>query len=117
MKVQTANYKNVISDLKSLLRTARMMKKLHLDTMDLPTIFRIYLDVIDEEFDFKIEHEKIDYFGKLFEQTPEICEKCAPRRAYEESFSHATRSGAKLLTIFNRAVKTENVRVVRNKFP
>ena len=73
------------------------MKKLHLDNgMDLPTIFRAYLDVIDEEFDFKIEHEKIDYFGKLFEQTPEICDKvCAPQaslRLYEESFSHATRS-------------------------
>ena len=80
MKVQTANYKNVISDLKNRFYEPRMMKKLHLDNgMDLPTIFRAYLDVIDEEFDFKIEHEKIDYFGKLFEQTPEICDKvCAP---------------------------------------
>ena len=107
VKVQTANYKNVISDLKSLLRTARMMKKLHLDNgMDLPTIFRAYLDVIDEEFDFKIEHEKIDYFGKLFEQTPEICDKvCAPRVVASTKKVLVMRRvrGAKLLTIFNRA--------------
>ena len=107
VKVQTANYKNVISDLKSLLRTARMMKKLHLDNgMDLPTIFRAYLDVINEEFDFKIEHEKIDYFGKLFEQTPEICDKvCAPRVVASTKKVLVMRRvrGAKLLTIFNRA--------------
>ncbi len=107
VKVQTANYENVISDLKSLLRTAKTMKKLRLDNgMDLPTIFEAYLDVIDEEFDFKIEHEKIDYFGKLFEQTPEICDKvCAPRVVASTKKVLVMRRvrGAKLLTIFNRA--------------
>ena len=107
VKVQTANYENVISDLKSLLRTAKTMKKLRLDNgMDLPTIFAAYLDVIDEEFDFKIEHEKIDYFGKLFEQTPEICDKvCAPRVVASTKKVLVMRRvrGAKLLTIFNRA--------------
>ena len=107
VKVQTANYENVISDLKALLRTARTMKKLRLDNgMDLPTIFEAYLDVIDEEFNFKIEHEKIDYFGKLFEQTPEICDKvCAPRVVASTRKVLVMRRvrGAKLLTIFNRA--------------
>ena len=107
VKVQTANYENVIADLKALLRTARTMKKLRLDNgMDLPTIFEAYLDVIDEEFNFKIEHEKIDYFGKLFEQTPEICDKvCAPRVVASTRKVLVMRRvrGAKLLTIFNRA--------------
>ena len=107
VKVQTANYENVISDLKSLLRTTKIMKKLRLDNgMDLPTIFVAYLDVIDEEFDFTMEHKKIDYFGKVFENTPEICDKvCVPRvvASTKKILVMQRVRGAKLLTIFNRA--------------
>ena len=121
MKVQTANYENVIADLKALLRTARTMKKLRLDNgMDLPTIFEAYFDVIDEEFNFKIEHEKIDYFGKLFEQTPEICDKCvraSRRRVDEKSFSHATRSRRKIVDYFqSSAAKRETSAVSATSF-
>lgn len=35
---------------------------------DLPTIAKAYLDVLGDEFDFRVEAEKLKRFAKVFEE-------------------------------------------------
>jgi aarF domain-containing kinase len=56
MKVRTADPATMIGDVVSMLHTTHTLKRLGLDTgMDFPTIFRAYLEVIHNEFDFTAE--------------------------------------------------------------
>ena len=68
VKVQATDAAMMIGDIESMLSTTRAMRWLGLDEgLDFPTIFRAYLDVIEEEFDFTIEASKMDEFRKVLD--------------------------------------------------
>ena len=106
VKVQATDSSMMIGDIYNMLSTTKAMRLLGLNEgLDFPTIFRAYLDVIDEEFDFTIEARKTEEFAKLLDDAG------LSDRIVVPTVITATRRvlimrrvrGMKLLTLFNRA--------------
>ena len=57
----------IMADVRTMLRQSKILKSFGLDGgLDMPSIMQAYADIIPEEFDFRLELEKIDTFSKLF---------------------------------------------------
>ena len=106
VKVQATDSAMMIGDIYNMLSTTKAMRWLGLNEgLDFPTIFRAYLDVIDDEFDFTIEARKTEEFAKLLDEAG------LSDRIIVPTVITATRRvlimrrvrGMKLLTLFNRA--------------
>ena len=112
VKVQATDAAMMIGDIESMLSTTRAMRWLGLDEgLDFPTIFRAYLDVIEEEFDFTIEASKMDEFRKVLDAAG-----LGDRLAVPQVITATRRvlimrrvRGVKLLTLFNRARATNKI--------
>jgi len=112
VKVQATDAALMIGDIESMLSTTKAMRWLGLDEgLDFPTIFRAYLDVIEEEFDFTIEAAKMEEFRKLLEGAG-----LSDRIAVPQVISATKRvlimrrvRGIKLLTLFNKARASNKV--------
>ena len=112
VKVQATDAALMRGDIESMLHTTKAMRWLGLDEgLDFPTIFRAYLDVIDEEFDFTIEGEKTEEFGKLLDGAGLSDRIAVPQviTATRRVLIMRRVRGAKLLTIFNRASASRKV--------
>jgi len=106
VKVQATDAAMMIGDIESMLSTTKAMRWLGLDEgLDFPTIFRAYLDVIDEEFDFTIEGSKMEEFEKLLDSAGLSDRIAVPKviTATRRVLIMRRVRGMKLLTLFNRA--------------
>ena len=106
VKVQATDAAMMIGDIESMLQTTKAMRWLGLDEgLDFPTIFRAYLDVVDEEFDFTIEGAKTEEFGKLLDAAGLADRISVPQVIMSTRRVLIMRRvrGMKLLTLFNRA--------------
>jgi len=69
VKVQICAKRRMLSDVRNMRSTAVLLKAVGMDGgMDLPTIAKAYLDVLGDEFDFRVEAEKLKRFAKVFEE-------------------------------------------------
>lgn len=108
VKVRIADVRTMVGDVRSMLHTTLVMKRLGLDNgVDFPTIFRAYLDVIAGEFDFTAEAAKINEFRELFE-THGLGDRVAVPVVIEDLSTSEVLvmervRGVKLLSVLNRA--------------
>ena len=108
VKVRIADVRTMVGDVRSMLHTTLVMKRLGLDNgVDFPTIFRAYLDVIAGEFDFTAEAAKINEFRELFE-THGLSDRVALPVVIEDLSTSEVLvmervRGVKLLSVLNRA--------------
>ena len=108
VKVLVADKASMVGDVRSMLHTALALQRLGLDNgVDLPTVFRAYLEVIEGEFDFIAEAAKIGEFRALFEKHGLDDRVTVPEVEEEASTSSVLVMrrvrGTKLLAALNRA--------------
>ena len=108
VKVLVADKASMVGDVRSMLHTALVLRRLGLDNgVDLPTVFRAYLEVIEGEFDFTAEAAKIGEFRTLFEKHGLDDRVTVPEVEEETSTSSVLVMrrvrGTKLLAALNRA--------------
>jgi aarF domain-containing kinase len=108
VKVRVTDVRTMVGDVRSMLHTTLVMKRLGLDNgVDFPTIFRAYLDVIAGEFDFTAEAAKIAEFRELFEAYGLSDRVVVPTVIDDLSTSEVLVmervKGVKLLSVLNRA--------------
>lgn len=108
VKVLVSDKASMVGDVRSMLHTALALQRLGLDNgVDLPTVFRAYLEVIEGEFDFTAEAAKIGEFRALFEKHGLDDRVTVPEVEEEASTSSVLVMrrvrGTKLLAALNRA--------------
>ena len=106
VKVNLGHKRLLLADVDAMYRQAVLLKKLRLDAgLDLPSVVRAYRDICADEFDFRIELEKLERFAKLFRDDARLRGTMAtaaplPNLCGERVLVCEWLDGAKLLDVF-----------------